>query len=343
MESKNILIYGGNGYTGKLFAQYLIDQSIVPILAGRSDKVKAVGNHLNCPVRVFETASAVDQLSDIDALVNLAGPFTKTQNGLIEACLKTKTHYLDIAGEVPEMENVFKYYQEAKDAGIVIMSAAGFGVVPTDIAANLACGLINDPIQLVIAYATEGGVSRGTLKTVLKDIRKPGVVLKNNIYEKAMPAETEETFSIFDEQIKMVYNPWRADLYTARVSTRIENIKTYSAFPGFVVSMMKGRLKWLRNLMLRYLINWLPEGPNKKQLDKGDTLIKAIAKNVDGEQGVVEIKGPEAYVFTIQSLERMLQLIFDQQKSGVLTPAQMGTHWMQEMKGVQLKMTSSMG
>ena len=45
--AKNILIYGANGYTGKLFAQKLIEQGIKPILAGRSEKVKEIGSQVN--------------------------------------------------------------------------------------------------------------------------------------------------------------------------------------------------------------------------------------------------------------------------------------------------------
>jgi short subunit dehydrogenase-like uncharacterized protein len=34
MKNKKILIYGANGYTGKLFAKHLIEKGIRPILAG---------------------------------------------------------------------------------------------------------------------------------------------------------------------------------------------------------------------------------------------------------------------------------------------------------------------
>jgi short subunit dehydrogenase-like uncharacterized protein len=46
MKNKQILIYGANGYTGKLFAKHLISKGVTPILAARSAKVEqtAAGN-----------------------------------------------------------------------------------------------------------------------------------------------------------------------------------------------------------------------------------------------------------------------------------------------------------
>ena len=108
MKNK-ILIYGANGYTGKLFARHLINKGVTPVLAARSAKVEPLGAQLKCETRIFDTDNAKGYLQDVDVLVNLAGPFATTQDGLIEACIKTQTHYLDIAGEVPEMENAYEY------------------------------------------------------------------------------------------------------------------------------------------------------------------------------------------------------------------------------------------
>lgn len=337
MKTKQILIYGANGYTGKIFAKHLLSKGIRPILAARSPKVVVLGKELNCETRVFNTDEATNFLTDIDVLVNLAGPFSFTQNDLIRSCLNSKTHYVDIAGEFAEIENAFKFDEEAKHAGIVILPAAGFGVVPTDIAAKMACSKIENPTSLEIAYATVGGASRGTLKTVLKDIQKLGYILQNGEYQTARPAQSEIKVRVFDKQFKAVYNPWRADLYTAKVSTGINNIQTYSEFPSFVVGMMKGKLKWIRNLLLNRLVNFLPEGPSDKQLKKGKTYIKATAKDDKGKVGVVDIKGPEAYIFTTICLEKVISLILENEsKNGCLTPSDLGTEWLSKIKGVEI-------
>lgn len=338
MKDKQILIYGANGYTGKLFAKHIISKGSKPILAARSTKVEKIAKELNCQARIFNTADAANHLQDIDVLINFAGPFSTTQDGLIQGCISSKTHYLDIAGEFAEMENAFKYNAEAKKAGIILLPAAGFGVVPTDIAAKMVCDKIRNPNQLTIAYATVGGASRGTLRTVLKDIRKPGHILRDGQYKIAQPAQNEMDVTVFEKKFKAVYNPWRADLYTARLSIGVDNIETYSEFPGFVVSMMKGKLLWLRNLILNKLIRFLPEGPSDTQLKKGKTYIKTIAKNTKNEVATIEIKGPEAYLFTVLCVEQMIKLIYDSEsKTGFLTPSMLGTEWLKKLEGVEVK------
>jgi short subunit dehydrogenase-like uncharacterized protein len=338
MMNKKILIYGANGYTGKLFAKYLITKGTKPILAARSSKVEETGKELNCDTRIFSADDATKQLQDVDFLVNLAGPFSATQDGLIQACIESNTNYLDIAGEFPEIENAFKYDARARESGIIIIPAAGFGVVPTDIAANIVCDKIPNPNHLTIAYATVGGASRGTLKTVLKDIQKTGHIFKDGQYETAQPAQSEIDVTVFEKKFKAVYNPWRADLFTAHLSKGINNIETYSEFPGFVVSMMKGKLIWLKNLLLNRLINFLPEGPSDTQLKKGKTYVKAVAKNDNNEVASIEIKGPEAYRFTIMSIEKLIELIARYKgEKGFLTPSMLGTEWLKGIEGVEIK------
>jgi len=338
MKNKTILIYGATGYTGKLFAKHLLSKGIKPILAARSLKVQQIGEELNCPTRIFNTDNAKAHLQDVDFLVNLAGPFSATQEALILACLDSKTNYLDIAGEFAEVQNAFRHDAAAKKSGIVILPAAGFGVAPTDIAAKMACSKIEDATKLTIAYATVGGASRGTLKTILKDIQKPGHILKNARYEQAQPAQSDLDVNVFGKRFKAVYNPWRADLYTAFLSTSVKNIETYSEFPGFVVSMMKGKLSWLRNLLLNKLIKFLPEGPSDSQLKKGKTYIKAIAKNNLNQEASVEIKGPEAYLFTVLCLEKLMHLIStNEDQKGCMTPSMLGIEWLKNIDGVEIK------
>lgn len=320
----NILIYGATGYTGKLFADYLLKKGIVPVLAGRSEKVKLIAEDRKCEARIFSTDRAADHLKDIDILINLAGPFSQTQSDLIQACLSSGTHYMDIAGEVNELKTAFAFDERAKDKGIVVVPASGFGVVPTDMAAHEACQGIEDIHELTIAYATKGEASRGTLFTVLKDINSPGVEWKNGSHIEALPAKSSMNFQVGGNQMKGVYNPWRADLFTAVKSTGAKNVQTFTEFPGFVVSMMKGKLGWLRMLLLNHLLKFLPEGPNEKQLQKGKTYIWAEAKSSDGRVQSVEVTGPEAYVFTAESLYQVAQKIGNIKNGGVFTPSQLG-------------------
>ena len=97
------LIYGANGYTGELTAREAHRRGQKPILAGRREEpVRALAEELGLEWRVAsldrseERGSALD---GVDAVLHCAGPFSATSRPM-DACLRTKTHYLDITGEM---------------------------------------------------------------------------------------------------------------------------------------------------------------------------------------------------------------------------------------------------
>jgi short subunit dehydrogenase-like uncharacterized protein len=333
-----VLIYGASGYMGKLCAKEMLKQGITPILAGRSDTVRSIALELNCQSAVFDLTDRVEierQLADVTLVVNLAGPFKRTQQPLIEACLAAHCHYIDIAGEVDEMRSAFAFDDAAKQAGVMLMPGAGFGIVPTDIAANMAQKLRPDATNLTIFYATEGSVSRGTLKTVLENISHPGVRRVDRELVTAYPAESGAEFVVAGKKFAGVYNPWRADLFTAGLSTGIPNIQTYSVFPSVIVQMMKGRLLWLRDAIVNQLLRFLPEGPSEQQLQQGRTYVMAIATNAT-ETKSVSLQGPEAYLFTALCVRSISAKVLNGNfLAGFQTPAYFGKALLDEIDRIE--------
>lgn len=337
MKNK-LLIYGASGYVGELLAKFFVERNLIPVLAGRRKK-KFKDDELNeCEFREFNVDQSKKHLADVKILVNVAGPFSQTQEELIKACIETKTNYLDITGEVIDIQRAFKYFIKAKEAGITVVPAAGFGVVPTDIAAKIASELIEKPSKLIISYATKGIASRGTVKTLLRDIDKPGFIVENGEFRKANPGFKMNTIKLNNQEFNCVYNPWRGDLFSARISTGIDHIETYTEFPGFIVDMMKGKKLWLRNLFLNLLINFIPKGPNAHQLKTGKTYIEARVENDFGQSGIVSMTGPEAYWFSIQTIALLMELIENYDGPyGVLTPSSFGTDWLERLKEVNIQ------
>jgi short subunit dehydrogenase-like uncharacterized protein len=134
MAKNKILIYGAAGYMGQLFLKTIKNKGFDIVLGARTSFAAEY------PVRQFSLDNPsliLDNLKDVKLVINLAGPFSKTNKQLVEACIKSGSHYIDIAGEMPELETVFEYDDLAKKAQIMLMPGAGFGVVPTDIVANL--------------------------------------------------------------------------------------------------------------------------------------------------------------------------------------------------------------
>ncbi len=318
MEKNKILVYGAAGYMGQLFLKTIQNQNFDLVLGARQTF------KTNHQLRIFSLehkTEIIENIKDAKLLINLAGPFKNTNKPLVEACIENGTHYIDIAGEVAELGTVFEYNEMAKQAKVMLMPGAGFGVVPTDIGANLAKQKLPNATHLKIAYVTNGGASRGTLKTVLADIDKEGVIVENGTFKNAMPAHKSFLLMIDNKPQTLVYNPWRADLFSARISTDIQNIETYSNFPGFIVKMMQGNLLWLRDFMLKRVINFLPIGPSEKQLQKGNTICYAEVINLKGEKASATIMGPEAYVFTAETLLIITKhILSNNYKIGFQTP-----------------------
>ena len=103
-DKKHWMIYGANGFTGRLIAAEAKRQGLAPVLPGRSSgSVEALTHELSLPSRVFDLsdrAAARAALADVAVVANCAGPFSATSQRMIDACLATRTHYVDITGEI---------------------------------------------------------------------------------------------------------------------------------------------------------------------------------------------------------------------------------------------------
>lgn len=116
------MLYGANGYTGRWIAQEAARRGLRPVLAGRrAGEVKAIARTCGCASRVFaleRVENVVGELSGIAAVLNCAGPFSRTAPNLMEACLRAKTKYLDITGEIDVIERAAALAGRAKSHSV---------------------------------------------------------------------------------------------------------------------------------------------------------------------------------------------------------------------------------
>ena len=132
------MLYGANGFTGRLIAREAKRKNLPTILAGRrSEPVQTLARELGLPWRSFDLAdlpAAAAALNDVDLVLNCAGPFAATSRPLIDACLQTRTHYLDITGEIEVFVAAHarhplplgQFVVQAKSLGFVVAYAAPF-------------------------------------------------------------------------------------------------------------------------------------------------------------------------------------------------------------------------
>ena len=173
MTSHPWLLYGANGYTGELIAREAVRRGMRPVLAGRNKEViEKLASELGCEARVFDLNKP--DLSNVKLVLHCAGPFVHTSPIMVNACLATGAHYLDITGEMAVFEAVLAppKADAARRAGIALLPGVGFDVVPSDsLAARLAAALPG-ATELTLAFAADGGAwSRGTAKTMIENLQ----------------------------------------------------------------------------------------------------------------------------------------------------------------------------
>src|SRR3954467_15798150 len=155
------MIYGANGYTGELVAREAVRKGLSPILAGRNaEAVGRLARELGLQSRAFsldDPQGTAAELQGVEAVLHCAGPFVHTSAPMVDACLATGAHYLDITGEIAVFESILARGEEARKATVALLPGVGFDVVPSDcLAARLAAAL-PDATDLVLAFDTAGG------------------------------------------------------------------------------------------------------------------------------------------------------------------------------------------
>jgi short subunit dehydrogenase-like uncharacterized protein len=108
--TKSFLIYGANGFVGSETARLAVRSGYKPILAGRNrEALKGLANELGMEYRVFgldDPQRLEKELSDVPLVLHCAGPYIFTSKPMVDACLKTGAHYLDITGEIPVYKEI---------------------------------------------------------------------------------------------------------------------------------------------------------------------------------------------------------------------------------------------
>jgi short subunit dehydrogenase-like uncharacterized protein len=322
-----ILVYGVTGYTGRLIAERACRRGLDVVVAGRNaERVGAIAKGLGVSHRAFDVDDARG-LAGASVVLNCAGPFVETASRLSRACIAAKVHYLDLAGEVAEIEAVRSLDEVARAAGAMLMPAVGFGVVPTDCVAALLAAKVPGATWLSLAFQTVGGVSRGTLRTVLTDVHRDGVARRDGRLVPMGPGVSQRRIDLGAGETTVVTNPWRGDLVTAYSTTKIPNIDTFTAFPPPVRWLMSAG--WLLDQpivqrILTALVARAPEGPSDAERAKGRSYVWGEVRDDGGRRAVACLEGPEAYEFTAQTaVDIAARVARGEARPGFQTPAGM--------------------
>lgn len=147
-ERKSVAVFGAYGHTGRFVVAELCDRGYAPVLVGRDagrlrEAVAArPGRPLDARVASVENAASLDRALDgVAAVVNCAGPFATTAAPLIEAALRARIPYVDVAAEIEANLDTFAQFADrARAAGVAVVPAMAFFGALGDLLATAAMG-----------------------------------------------------------------------------------------------------------------------------------------------------------------------------------------------------------
>lgn len=326
------LLYGSYGYTGNLIAEHSVREGLRPLLAGRDEKrLRAQAQRLGLDFRVIELAdrSALDDALRATGLaVHCAGPFVHTWKAMVEACLRTGAHYIDISGEIEEFEAIAPLDEQAKDAGIMLLPGAGFDVVPSDcLAAHMKQRLPSANNLKLFIRGVGGGVSRGTARSGIENMQRGGRIRRDGKVVTVQPAWKVEERDFGRGPVKLVSIGW-GDVSTAYHSTGIPNVEVYMAIPSAAINGLKamrviGPLMYNRPVkrFLQWFLRFRPEGPSEAQRTKGFSLMLAEASDSNKTVRTMQ-RVPEGYQITMLTATAIAKRILAEDlKPGFQTPS----------------------
>jgi saccharopine dehydrogenase (NAD+, L-lysine-forming) len=341
------MIYGANGYTGRLVAELAVQRGHRPVLAGRNDRELAeLAGRLDLEHRSFpltESNRLRDGLDGIEVVAHCAGPFSATSKAMVDACLATRTHYLDITGEIDVLEAVLARDSEARDAQVALLPGSGFDVVPTDCLAAMVVERLPDASALDIAFRAGGGLSPGTARTAVEGMGSGGRARVDGRIVSVPAGWRRRTADFASGPLPVTSIPW-GDVSTAFHSTGVPDIVTYIHLPGGGSTSLFQRLTQpvARIPAVRRVLGAAAArrvtGPDEERRSRSTCQVFVEARSPSGRTVTGSLTTPNGYSLTADSVLRVVdRLVAGAVPAGAHTPSQAhGGGFVLELDGVTL-------
>ena len=173
------MIYGINGYTGRLAARRAIELGLCPIAAGPRSRSRC---GRGCAVRTGLPWSSISPTkgprfrpcAGSMPSSNAAGPYSATAVEMVDACLEAGTHYVDVTAENRVFADLQARDAEAKARGVMLLPGMGAGGAPTDgLAAWLKQKLPGATSLEFFGGSPRSSFRRGTAKSAMEAVAHP--------------------------------------------------------------------------------------------------------------------------------------------------------------------------
>lgn len=319
MVASSLLLYGANGYSGRLILAEALSRGLRPILAGRSAQaVQALAREHGLESRICgvdDPAELRRTLEGVRAVLHCAGPFAHTAAPMVAACLEAGAHYLDITGEIAVFERLAAMDDAAKAAGITVLPGVGFDVVPSDCLATHLARRLPGAVELTLAFSGGTGLSHGTATTMVENIGAGGAVRRGGRITRVPAAWRTRTIPFADRDRLCVTIPW-GDVSTAWHSTGIPDITVFTATSRGAIRT----LKWTRlvggllatapvQFLLKRAIRGRPAGPSAERRAQARSQLWGEVRDAAGNTARSRLSAPDGYTLTAMSAVRAAERV----------------------------------
>jgi short subunit dehydrogenase-like uncharacterized protein len=252
-------------------------------------------------------------------------------------------HYLDVTGEIVVFETLAAMDGLAQKAGVMLMPGVGFDVVPTDCLAAHLKRRLPTATRLRLGFQLEGGVSRGTARTMAENLDQGGAVRKRGKIIKVPACWKTRRIDFGLGPTMAMTIPW-GDVSTAWHTTRIPDIEVFMAAPVSlrIFARLSRHLGWLMasKVVQRRIDRKIatgPAGPSEERRRRGASLVWGEALDDRGCRVTGRLRGPEGYTLTaLTALAVVERVLAGDSRPGFQTPAKMyGADFILSVPGVE--------
>lgn len=305
-----LLIYGATGYTGKLISARARSEGLAFEIAGRdAAKLAPLARELGVPYRVLgvdDEAALRTGLAGITAVLNCAGPFVRTAEPLMNACIAAGVHYLDISAEFKVYALADAWSARAAAAGVMLLPGVGWDVVPSDCLAAYVAAKVEQPQRLRMALQVAGSVSRGSATSVA-EILGVGLLARVDGAIVSTPHAQSAPFDFGEGDVDCFPLSF-GDLVTAWKSTHIPNIAMFVHMKGDAPAAIDPAA--------------MPDGPTQQERDAHGASVVAEVTGADGAVFSARIDTVNGYSYTpLAAVEAARRVLAGDLRPGFETPA----------------------
>jgi short subunit dehydrogenase-like uncharacterized protein len=246
---------------------------------------------------------------------------------MVQGCLRTGTHYLDLTGELPVYQGVSEYGSAAEQKGIMLLPGAGFDVVTTDCLAVHLKQRLPSANRLALAFHGEGpaGFPPGTINSFLGLISHGDWVRKNGQLAPAPRRETNRMIDFGQGPREATLLTW-GDVFMAHHSTGIPHIEDYAVLPMDMRRLMRA-IRYARpifslQVVRKMLRSIVASGSTAEERAASKTHVWGEVTDDQGRRAVSRLHGPDGGVgwTTICALDVIERVLTGEYKPGFQTP-----------------------